>query len=201
MASTISCTFSASSSVAQLVRLAPRQLRHAVELALEREAGVLRPVAGHRRRAARGRRAGGARRATSRSRRTAPLLTLQHPDVVVVLAGRADAALERDGQAAGHQRRFDPALGRVVLGIVRRSPRDPQRPAEAAAEEEEMRDDLPGEAALGAAVEPAGGIDLPGARPVREGDLDLDAGRRADFALGDPVAGAGRRRGRRRRGS
>jgi hypothetical protein len=44
-----------------------------------------------------------------------------------------------------------------------------------------VRDHLARKAALGRAVEPARGIHLPGPRPGREGDLDGDAGRLADF--------------------
>src|SRR4051812_31971857 len=46
--------------------------------------------------------------------------------------------------------------------------------------------DLAREAALGAPVEPRGGVDLPRSRPAREGDLDPDRARLADRAFRDP---------------
>ena len=61
-----------------------------------------------------------------------------------------------------------------------------QRASQPAAQEEEMRHDLAGEAALLPPVQPGCGIGLPGARPGCEGDLDRDARHRADGALRDP---------------
>ena len=88
--------------------------------------------------------------------------------------------------SAGGEHRFDAALAPVAVRVFDDRAAQLERTDEAPRQEQEMRHDLAREAALGAPVEPGGGIRLPRPRPAREGDLDPNRPRLADRALRDP---------------
>ena len=101
---------------------------------------------------------------------------------MVVLLGAADAAREAHRHGAGGEHRLDAVLAPVAVRVLDDRAAQLERTDEAPRQEQEMRHDLAREAALGAPVEPGGGVGLPRPRPAREGDLDPDRPRLADRA-------------------
>src|SRR5690606_1991476 len=95
-------------------------------------------------------------------------------DVVVGLRHGPHSAADRYRYGTGPQPGRHGALGPARLGIGDCRVFQPQRAEQTAGEKEEMRPDLAHIAALRPGIEPAGRIDLPGPRPLREADLDLD---------------------------
>src|SRR5215210_2084473 len=95
------------------------------------------------------------------------------------------------------QARLDAAFARILVRILRGRALKLQGPEETPGEEEEVRDDLAGEPALGPAVEPGRGVALPGPRPGGERDLDGHTAHGPDGVVGHPVANLVDREGRR----